>query len=151
VYLTITAGSIGGGLAVYAFGRAIGQREERWPRFLRGERTHRAIMNVRRRFERHGAAYLAVNRFVPALRAVFFVAAGLAELPVWKVALFGGISAAAWNALILGVGYSVGNNWERLLDLSERYTLWSLAAVGALALVLLVRWLWKRRSATPES
>jgi len=146
VYLTMTLGSIAGSLLPWALGLWLGHREERWPGFLRGEGTRRAIHNVIDRFERHGGAYLAVNRFLPALRAVFFLAAGMSELPLLKVVLFGGLSAAVWNALILGVGYSVGHNWERLRGLSESYTLLSLLAVGLLAAALGIRWIIRHRA-----
>jgi membrane protein DedA with SNARE-associated domain len=143
VYVSLTAGSTLGGTAVYAFGRAIGRREERWPRFLRGERTRRAIAAVRRGFEKHGGAYLAINRFVPAIRSVFFVAAGIACVPPWKVVAFGGLSAALWNGLILVVGYLVGDNWDRLLELYRDYTFLGLAV--ALAVLLVVAWRVTRR------
>jgi len=146
VYVCLTGGSIGGSLVAYAFGLWVGRHEERWPRFLRGERTRRAVRGAIERFDRHGGAYLVVNRFLPALRAVFFVAAGMAELPLWKVVLFGGLSAALWTGLILAVGWTVGDNWEALHDLSVQYTWWSLAAVGLVVVVLVARSAARRRA-----
>ena len=147
VYTCLTGGSIGGSLLAYAFGAWIGRNEERWPRFMRGEKTRERIRTVIRRFERHGAAYLAINRFLPAFRAVFFLAAGMAELSVWKVIVFGGASAAVWNAGILGLGYALGHNYEDLQRVYREYTVVSLAVVGAIALFFVVRWLWRRRGA----
>ena len=144
VYASATAGSVAGGLAAYGFGRWIGRNEARWPRLLKGERTRAAIAAAEERFRRHGAAYLMLNRFVPALRAFFFVAAGIVEMPVGKVALYGGVSAALWNALLLAVGYAVGSNWERLRELSLQYTWATLALVAVVVLVLLGRWLIRR-------
>lgn len=123
VYLVLNVGALGGGMSAYAFGRWLGERrEERSPRFLRTQQARRALDAAIARFERHGVAYLALNRFVPALRAFFFVAAGLARLPAWKVALFGGLSAATWNALLLAAGWMVGDNFERLVELSKTYS-----------------------------
>lgn len=145
VYGCVTVGAIGGSLVAYAFGLWAGRNERRWPRWLRGEKTSRRIHTVIARFERNGAAYLAVNRFLPALRAVFFVAAGMAELPLWKVVVFGGLSAAVWNAGILAVGWAVGHNFDRLRSIYEQYTTWSLVVVGLLVLALVARWVWMRR------
>ncbi|HEY8432880.1 MAG TPA: hypothetical protein VIL20_31125, partial [Sandaracinaceae bacterium] len=73
VYAALNAGALAGGMSAYALGRWIAvRRERRTPRFLRGQQVRRAIDAVLARFERHGAAYLALNRFVPALRSVFF-------------------------------------------------------------------------------
>jgi len=145
VYVTLTGGSIAGSLVAWSFGLYIGRHEDGWPAFLRGARTRGRIHRVIDRFERHGAVYLSLNRFLPALRALFFVAAGMAGMRAWRVILFGGISAAAWNLLILFVGFGVGNNWERLEALSRDYTLASLAVVGAVALFFGARWLIRRR------
>lgn len=147
VYACITGGSIGGSLIAYAFGAWIGRHEEKWPRFMRGEKTRDRIETVIRRFERHGAAYLAINRFLPAFRAVFFLAAGMAELPVWKVIVFGGLSAAVWNAGILGLGYALGHNYEQLQGVYSDYTAISLGVIGAIALFFVVRWLRRKRAA----
>ncbi|MFP4600390.1 MAG: DedA family protein [Persicimonas sp.] len=72
-------------------------------------------------FERHGAVYLTLNRFVPAFRSVFFVGAGLAKLVLWKVLVFAAISASLWNAAILALGYLVGYNIDSLAMWIARY------------------------------
>lgn len=145
VYLTLTGGSIAGSLVAWSFGRYIGHHEDGWPRFLQGEGTRRGIHRIIDGFDRHGGLYLAINRFLPAMRSLFFVAAGMAEMPLSRVVLFGGFSAAAWNLLILGVGYGVGNNWERLESLSRDYTYASLTVAGVVLVGFALRWGLTRR------
>jgi membrane protein DedA with SNARE-associated domain len=136
VYLALNVGALAGGMMAYWVGRAIGaKRWERTPRFLRTQQARRAIDSVLARFERHGAAYLAINRFVPALRAVFFVAAGMAGLPAWKVAVWGTLSAALWNALLLGAGWGLGASYQQLAEWVRTY---SYVAIGALVIGALV-------------
>lgn len=135
VYLAIDLGSILGGLVAYAVGRHIDP--ENPPRLLRGPRTRLAIDEVRRRFERHGAIYLALNRFLPALRAFFFVGAGIARIPVSRVVVWGAVSASLWNALLFGVGWAVGDNWERLADLASTYA-WVALGIAVVAIALFV-------------
>ncbi|HJL01192.1 MAG TPA: DedA family protein [Polyangiaceae bacterium LLY-WYZ-15_(1-7)] len=139
VHLALTAGSIVGGQGAWGFGRWVAARREVSPRFLHGRRTEKALREVQARFERHGPWYLAVNRFVPALRAFFFVAAGMSGMSFWRVAFWGGLSAAAWNGLILAVGFSVGRNLEALERLYERYTWGALIVVGLVLAVFLWR------------
>ncbi|MBX3246454.1 MAG: DedA family protein [Myxococcales bacterium] len=143
VHAALTAGAVLGGQTAYAFGRWIATRRERSPRFLHGEATERALDEVRARFERHGAAYLLVNRFLPALRAFFFVGAGLSRMNAWEVALYGGLSAAAWNGLLLAAGWAVGSNVERLQVFLQQYTWGAFAVIG----VVLVVFFWRRRRA----
>lgn len=134
VYAVLTLGSVLGGVLSYGVGLWLGAEEVRLGQWVKSPRLHRALSVVRTRFEKHGAVYLAVNRFVPVLRGVFFIAAGVARMRLWQVALYGLISALAWNALIVAVGYSVGANWHKLQALYHHYTLLVLTGLGIIAL-----------------
>lgn len=152
VLLSMTAGSVAGASCHYALGLWLSRRG--WePRTQRGHQVHRGIQAVTRGFGRHGAAYLAVNRFVPAMRAFFFLAAGYIRMPWGRVALWGGLSALVWNSGILALGWVAGRNRERLEQLVRTYAAIAYGTVGAVAIVLLARWWWRRRRArldTPE-
>jgi membrane protein DedA with SNARE-associated domain len=74
------------------------------------------------KLRRHGPVIILVNRFFPGIRALFFVGAGMARIPMWKVLVLGGISAALWNAAIFLAGYMVGDNWGALHGLFRSYT-----------------------------
>lgn len=143
VFATITSASTVGGLLPWALGRWLHGNPERWPAFLRGERTSRALARVRGGFERYGRWYLVGNRFVPAVRAFVLLGAGLGGIPLGAVLLYGGISAILWNGLLFGIGFSVGRSWEQLQSISETY---SWAALGVLLAVASVVWLrWRLR------
>ncbi len=148
VYLALNVGAVGGGMAVYGIGRWIGgHRAERTPRFLRTQQAREALDATIARFERHGALYLLLNRFVPALRGFFFLAAGIAGIPAWKVALYGTISAMLWNALLLALGWAAGSNLERLQGWLSIYTWAALAVVAVVVGVMIVRAVRARRRA----
>ena len=147
VYLAMTLGALLGGLAAWGFGLWLANQEERWPSFLRTPGATRALDALRRGYEQHGAMYLVVNRFLPALRAFFFVGAGMSRMNVGPVIVFGGISAALWNALLMGIGYAVGNNWDMLRDLAERYAVATLILVVIAVIGLIARFVWDSRRA----
>jgi membrane protein DedA with SNARE-associated domain len=134
VYVALNVGAIVGGQLAWAFGRAFADPSKR-PRWLRGPRADRAIADLTARFAERGAAYLALNRFVPALRAFFFVAAGIAGLPFGRVLFFGALSAMLWNALLLALGWLVGASWERLSSLLGVYS-WIVLALVLVALAI---------------
>jgi len=147
VYFSMTLGALLGGLAAWGFGVWLANNEESWPSFLRTPGATRALDAVRRGYERHGAMYLVVNRFLPAIRAFFFVGAGLSRMNVGPVIVFGGISAALWNALLMGIGYAVGNNWDVLLDLAERYAAATLILIVIAVAGVIARFVWDSRRA----
>ncbi len=148
VYSIILVGSMIGALIDYRIGVYIGQRLEHspadaaWTRRLPREHLHA----WEQRFRRRRALWLIANRFLPGIRGPIFLAAGISGVPLGPVVLYGGLSAALFNALLFGAGYAVGGNAERLEALARTYGLavWALLAVVALALV--VRWA-ARRSA----
>ena len=145
VYLSMTVGALVGGLGAWGFGVWLANHEDQWPRFLKTPTATRALDAVRRGYAQHGAMYLAANRFLPALRAFFFVGAGLSKMPAGPVILYGGISALLWNAILMGVGYLVGNNWDTLFDLAERYTVATLILIVLATLAILGRFLYNAR------
>lgn len=147
VYLSMTLGALLGGLAAWGFGVWLANHEESWPSFLKTPGATRALDAVRRGYDRHGAMYLVANRFLPALRAFFFVGAGMSRMKAGPVIVFGGISAAIWNALLMGIGYAVGSNWDVLLDLAERYAVATLILVVIVVVGVIARFVWDGRRA----
>ena len=142
VYLSMTAGALLGGLAAWAFGLWLASHEDHWPAFLKTTTAARALDAVRRGYAQHGAMYLAVNRFLPALRAFFFVGAGLSRMSARAVVLYGGISALLWNAILMGAGYAVGSNWDALRDLAERYTMATVLLIVVAVLAVIARFVY---------
>jgi membrane-associated protein len=145
VFVAVTLGSVAGAALDWALGRRLG-RAPLETLTGRRRRLRELAAPLVARFERRGAAYLALNRFLPGVRALLFVAAGMARLPAWKVLLWGGLSAAAWNALIIAAGFAVGTNWPRLLGWLRTYTTVAWIAVGTIVVALVARWLWRKRA-----
>lgn len=125
VLAAVTVGSLAGAALDWAAGRWVANHRDRqtWiHRLLKRDRVRPKVEKVIDQFERHGAVYLSLNRFVPAFRAVFFVAAGLARIVLWKVLLFAALSALLWNGAILALGYFVGYNIEAIALWIDRYS-----------------------------
>jgi len=98
-------------------------------------------------YRRWGLWLILLNRFMPGIRAFIFLAAGASGLPVRRVVALGGLSALAWNALLLLAGGLVAHNLDELVSLVDRYMKAAGAALVLAALLLLARALWRRRKA----
>lgn len=144
VFGAVTAGSLAGFMLAYFVGRGLHRAEANW---IQGRlaRARPSIDRVVERFARHGAWYLAINRFLPSVRALFFIAAGMAQLSVWKVLLFGLVSALAWNTLLFALGATAGSQWSRLERIFVTYGTVAWCVVAAVILTLSIRWWWRRR------
>jgi membrane protein DedA with SNARE-associated domain len=146
MYGALNAGAVVGGQLAYYAGRLVAPRERR-PRWLRGPRVEAELERVLALYRARGAVALALNRFVPAFRSVFFVAAGVAGLPPTAVLFWGALSACAWNGLLVGAGVLFGATFEALEDGLRRYALLVVVLLAALGAGWLVRHLRRRRNA----
>jgi membrane protein DedA with SNARE-associated domain len=145
-FLSVTAGALAGAWVDYRIGVALGRR-------LDARAVRRGSLSVERlaRFEasyrRWGAWLLVANRFLPGVRAMLFVAAGASGIPLRRVLVFGGLSAAIWNVVLLAAGGLLAENQDELLALSRRYTEGALVVVAAVLAVVLVGVAVRRRRA----
>lgn len=145
VFTAVLAGSLVGSALDYWIGVAV-KRGTR-SRFVRMGVVRMAIQGADKAvdaFARHGEAYIAINRFLPGIRAFLFVAAGMAGMRFGRVMLYATLSAVAWNLLVIGVGMAVGAGIDDIENLFMKYqrVVWFLMVV--VLAVLLVRW-WRRR------
>jgi membrane protein DedA with SNARE-associated domain len=146
-FVAVTAGAVVGAWIDYRIGVALGAALERGA-MRRGPVTLEHVRQVEAGYARWGAWFLLANRFLPGIRAFLFVGAGAARLPLGKVLLWGGISAAAWNALLLLVGAYLATNLSELVDWLERYTTLAWMGMAVVAALLLARFAfvaWRRK------
>ena len=137
-FVAVTAGAVVGAWIDYRIGVALGAALERGA-MRRGPITLEHVRRVEAGYARFGAWFLLANRFLPGIRAFLFVGAGAARLPVGKVLLWGGISAAAWNALLLLVGAFLASNLSEFVGWLERYTAFAWVVMAVIAALLLAR------------
>jgi membrane protein DedA with SNARE-associated domain len=142
LFASVLVGSAFGSLAAWYLGVLIRRRELRTP--VRHPQIRAQVDQLVLRFQRHGEVLLAINRFVPAVRSLFFVAAGMAGMrPRW-VLTWAMVSATMWNLLLLSVGTVVGENLGILRAFFKTYSRWAWIAVGTALFLWLTRYAIKR-------
>lgn len=134
VVISLTSGNLAGAAVAYWVG-ARGLSRERLLKTRRGAARKEGIDRVIAGYRKYGAVFLVANRFMPGIRAFFFVAAGTAGIRLWLVLLYAGISALAWNGLLVFVGYLMGDNFEMVEKLFSQYFLaaWGLVVASCVA------------------
>ena len=142
-FASVTLGAVAGAAADWRLGRWLGGRVD--ARAARGRLDRARVERFEAAYRRWGPILLVANRFLPGVRGFFFLSAGAARIPLWEVLVFGGLSAAAWNGLLLFAGASVARNLEELVRIAERYTVAAGAAVAVATAVALAAWAWRRR------
>lgn len=133
-FVAVTVGAVAGSAVATAAGRWAAPRLDRL-----GPAQRAAVDRLVSGFETHGAAYLALNRFVPGVRGLFFVAAGVVGLRWSAVLLWSTVSAVAWNTLLFAVGWGLGSQVDRLDALVRSYAV----VVGGVVALAVVIALWR--------
>jgi membrane-associated protein len=145
-YAAVTAGAVLGSVIDHRVGVAVGRRlSGRWA--SRAGLTPEKLEQFEKSYRRWGVWLLLANRFLPGIRAFLFVAAGASGIPLRSVILFGGVSAALWNAGLLAAGATLAKNVDELVDLMRRYTVAAWITVGAGVALAVGLWLWRRGAA----
>jgi membrane protein DedA with SNARE-associated domain len=149
-FAAVTAGAVAGGFVDYQIGVRLGRSLDRGAA-RRGPLTAERLARFEAGYRRWGALFLIANRFLPGVRAFLFVAAGAARLPLGRVLLYGAISAALWNALLLVVGSVLVKNLGDLGALASRYTAAVWIVLGSALVILLARRLLRARNGSTRS
>ena len=116
-FLAVTAGSVAGALFWYYAGRLVGRarlhafaaRRGRWIGF-----TPDDLEAAERWFERHGGKMVLFGRMVPGVRTFVSIPAGLAGMPLPRFLALTTIGSGLWTALLLGAGYLLDVQYERV-------------------------------------
>ena len=95
-------------------------------------------------FRRHGEITTFVGRLIPVVRQLISLPAGFARMNVARFALYTGLGAGIWSAVLVAIGWWAGTNEETWRPLLREASLWLLA--GAAALVALYIYVHRRGS-----
>ena len=141
-FALVTLASGCGFMAYYALGRRLGRSGVhawlgRWV-------TPEALARGEAWVQRHGLWMVLANRMLTGARSVISLVAGFAGLRALPVAGLALLSAALWNAALVGGGYLIGEEWQRVLRWLTAYERAVLIGLGLLAVVLVMRG-WRRR------
>jgi membrane protein DedA with SNARE-associated domain len=149
VYLDVLLGSVIGFMLHYYVGRWLGRSESRWssPRFQPHRRKIDRIFTL---FEERATLVLILNRFLPLVRSLAFLAAGMAPLPAWKVLATGLVGAAIWYAALFMLAATLGASWDTVRDGVEQWLLAGGCALVGAALIATGVYLWLRRARRRE-
>jgi membrane protein DedA with SNARE-associated domain len=132
-----TLGSVTGALLLYGMGRWGGRvlilRYGKWLRVGPED-----LSRAEGWFARYGDAVVLVARVVPVARSVVSIPAGTAKMGLARFIVLTAAGAATWNAVLIGAGYFLGANWDRVSGWVGAYSDVVLVAAAIAAAVYLI-------------
>ena len=92
-------------------------------------------------FNKYGGISVVLAKFIPGIRALISIPAGVARMNVWLFMLYTIVGSVIWNIALIYIGLSLGPAWETGLTLMSRYIDYiALASVVVIiALVVMAR------------
>ncbi len=136
VYAVTGAGSTIGFMSLFLLGKCVDRK------FFHGNRfsffSDEAIGKALSAFGRYGYYIVLANRFLPGVRSVISIAAGMAELSTRKVFVLASMSALAWNFIWIQAGFMLGDNWDRVKSgITEILRSYNIIAVVCIVLAII--------------
>ena len=138
VVIASTAGSVAGAVILYAIGSILNVNRlekivDRWGYLLR--LTKKDIHKAQSWFDKYGIWTVFFCRFIPLIRSLISIPAGMARMHFWLFFLLTTIGTMIWNIILIKVGATVGSSWHDIVNFMNVY---SNIAYIILALIFIV-------------
>lgn len=122
----------------------------RW-RWMRATIRPRHLVMARRQFHDHGLKIVIVARWLPALRSAVCLTAGLTGVKFWRFLLVDATAACITVPTSILLGYYAAEHIDRLMTgIAKAEHIVLICVSIAVALALLIRFVWWRRAGRPE-
>jgi membrane protein DedA with SNARE-associated domain len=136
--LSATLGSIVGSLIGYAIGKFGGAPFlSRFGKYLLLDADD--LSKTYRFFQRRGSSTIFASRFIPVVRHLISIPAGMAGMKLLPFCLFTIIGAGLWNAFLTGCGYFLKKNWTAVMRYSHLIDIAVVAVLAGLVVLFVVR------------
>lgn len=142
-----TVGSLVGALVAYWLGAALGRdRVERlWARVPLSEPEDLARADAW--FVDHQRRAVFFGRFVPVVRSLISVPAGVSRMSLPVFVLYTALGSGLWNAVFITLGYELGAQWRNVGQYSDVLNVITIVVIAVVVGVLAGRRLVRRRRA----
>lgn len=146
--LFATLGSLIGAIVLYYIGKIL--NKDRLKKIVSGKVGK--ILRVKTSdidmadawFDKKGNITVFFCRFIPIVRSLISIPAGMSEMPMFKFLTYTIVGSTIWNTVLIIIGNRVGENWESILKIFDRY---SLVVVILLIIIFIsfILWFYKFR------
>lgn len=148
VVIASTLGSVGGAIALYDVGKVVGIKRigrfvDKWGRVLR--LTNEDIYKANDWFKKYGVWTVFFCRFIPLIRSLISLPAGMSNMNFWVFLLLTTIGTFIWNVILIYLGTQVGENWDTIVEYMDTYSNIAYALL-AILFILFVIWIIRRKS-----
>ncbi len=92
-------------------------------------------------FRKYGDKTIFISRFIPVIRHLISIPAGIARMAMNKFLVYTFMGATIWNFILLYAGFKLGAHWEKIHAFSKELDVIFIAAV----ILFLAYFIWAHR------
>lgn len=90
-------------------------------------------------FKSHGDKTIFISRFIPVVRHLISMPAGIAKMAIHKFLVYTFIGATIWNFILLYAGFKLGSHWDKIHKFSRELDVIFIMAV----VIFFAYFIWK--------
>lgn len=151
VIIAATLGSLLGAIALYYIGKIL--NKERLKKIVSGKigkllfLKPKDIEKADKWFDEKGNKTVFFCRFVPVIRSLISIPAGMSEMKMGKFLVYTIAGSIIWNTVLVVLGSIVGENWESVADVFDTYSKITVIVLGILFVIIVSIFYYKKRKA----
>ena len=126
VILSATIGSTIGAIVLYLIGRIL--NKERLEKIVSGKigkvlrLKPQDIEKADKWFDTKGQKTVFICRFIPIVRSLISIPAGMSEMKIWKFLLYTVLGSTIWNTVLVLLGKKLGDSWETVVNVFNEFS-----------------------------
>ncbi len=124
--IAATLGSILGAIVLYYIGKIF--NKDRLKKIISGKigkilrLKNSDIDKADKWFDTKGNKTVFFCRFIPIVRSLISIPAGMSEMPMGKFLVYTTFGSLIWNTVLVVIGSIVGENWTSILTIFDTYS-----------------------------
>jgi membrane protein DedA with SNARE-associated domain len=107
--------------------------------------THADIHKADSWFDRYGFWTVFFCRFVPLIRSLISLPAGMANMNFGLFLLFTTVGTVIWNTVLIYLGAAVGSQWETIVHYMDIYSNIAYVILGIIGIAVIIWYIRKRK------
>lgn len=150
-FLWATAGSVVGAYLLYGLGAVIGANRLRriadWMWLVEVEDVDKSL----HWFDKYGKLSILFGRLIPGVRSLISIPAGIDRMNVLSFGLFTLLGSAVWNALLIYLGFILGENWSQVADVIGQFSTVIKIVIAALVIWAIIKLIRRQKKRQKQS
>lgn len=108
-------------------------------------KSQKGIERANEKFKEYGATAVCIGRVIPLIRTYIALIAGTARLDPISYFTASALGITVWNTVLIGLGYVLRDNYDKVADYYERYKHNLIPVIGLCVIAILSNLIYQKQ------